>query len=648
MSLSHNNLRYGSTTHSKLLQAIRDRVGYSNSQFGSYHDRCRRDEDMYYAYVTPPSDESSSFEKSKRSGENSRPTYRTITIPYAYAIALTAHTYTSSVFMSRDPVFQVMGRHGETQDQELAMEACLSYHLHAGGMRPYLMNWMMDPFRYGAGIISTHWAEDYTTVGKIIELAEEEMGLYGKIFGSKRQFVEQRIRTYMGNRAYCVRPIDFIRDPRYSILDYQKGEYAGEFLTLDMASAEDLGKRGVYIKENVAKLKSLAPNKGQTMRKHGSNRQKEPDRESLFTACDSNSVRFSAEAVDFCWKIRPSEWGLGKSDSLIKYIFTVAEDEVILQARPMGNYHDRFPYNIMPLEVDAYKLASRSMMEIIEPLETAMGWLLNQHFYNVRKHLNNNGIIDPSKVVMQDLYTRPPGGYIRLRPSAYGQDPQSAFFQIPSTDITRAHLYDMRSMEEFAHRIVGVNDNVMGLVDPGGRKTAQETRISSSFATNRLKTQAEWFSATGFESLMQQMICNSQQFLTEGMKLSIGGSLLNRAIAQGQPPDQTYTNVTPERIAGMYDFVPVDGTLALDRMSIANMFRELIGQVSQIPQLAGQYDFLAAINHLGDLVGVHNLDRFRVKIAPNEVVQNQAQAGNIVPIKGEQTPGAGPGMRAVQ
>lgn len=617
MPLTHE-IPHNSATHAKLIAAIRDRLCYARSMLGGSWDRIRRDEDLFYAYTEAPTDEAGSYEHSR--DDKRRPAYRTITIPYSYAIALTDHTYISSIFLSRDPIFQVRGRHAETQNSELAVEACLAYQVHAGGMRPYLMNWLMDPFRTGVGIVACHWAKEYSTVAEIVDTTEGA-GLYGKLFGKKKQYIEKEVVSYEGNRVYAVRPTDFIRDPRYSLLEYQRGEFCGETMVLPRHHMEDMSNRGVFIKGNVKEALKL--NAAGTTAK-GSTRQPEPDRTRIFA--NSETERFAFEGLDFIWKIVPSEWGLGPSKKLTKYLFTIAEESIIVRATPLGAYHDMFPYAVIPLEIDAYKLTSRSMMQIVEPMETTMSWLLNQHFYNVRKHLNNNGIVDPSKIVMKDLYTRPPGGYIRMRPEAYGQDPSTAYFQMPTTDITRSHLSDMRLLEEFSQRLTGTNDNVMGLVNPGGRKTASEVRTSSSFATNRLKVQGEWFSTTGFKDLMRMMVSNSQQYITEERKLRIAGNL----VKPGQVP---YATVNPETIAGFYDFEPVDGNMPIDRISVANILRDLVMQAAQIPQLQQSFDFPSAISHIANLMGVRNFDSFKIQVVPDQQALQQAQAGNVVPLR---------------
>jgi hypothetical protein len=179
----------------------------------------------------------------------------------------------------------------------------------------------------------------------------------------------------------------------------------------------------------------------------------------------------------------------------------------------------------------------------------------------------------------------------------------------------------VRMIEEFGQRLLGVNDNLMGQVNPGGRKTAQEVRISSSFSTNRLKTQAEWFSATGFNQLSRMMISNSQQYMTAPQKLRVAGDL----------PAIQLVEANKETIAGFYDFNMVDGTMPIDRMASAAIMRDLFKEMIQT-QLASAYKVPDLFEYIAQLSGARAVKRFRIQVQDPGVLQQQAQAGNVVPM----------------
>jgi hypothetical protein len=152
--------------------------------------------------------------------------------------------------------------------------------------------------------------------------------------------------------------------------------------------------------------------------------------------------------------IVPKQMGLSPVGSPEKWVFTcgltagkgamsthtTGNAEVVVQARPLGCDHNKFPISCLEVEPEAYGLGSRSMPEVMEPIQNTLDWLINSHMYNVRKTMNNQFIMDPSKIVVGDVSDPAAGGVIRLRPSAYGTDVNTVVKQMQVVDVTKAHL----------------------------------------------------------------------------------------------------------------------------------------------------------------------------------------------------------------
>ena len=273
------------------------------------------------------------------------------------------------------------------------------------------------------------------------------------------------------------------------------------------------------------------------------------------------------------------------------------------------------------------------MLEVIRPLTDVLTWLINSHFYNVRRVLNNQLIVDPSMVTMKDV-TKPGQRIIRLKPTAYGRDVRLAVYQLQHVDVTRTHLQDASFVEQMIQRTSAVVDNVMGVQDRGGRKTATESRQNVGFSTSRLKTPVEYNSALALSPLSLRMLSNTQQFLSQEQKYKIAGNTLETA--------QRFVLATPEIIAGAYDFVPVDGALPVDRLAQANFWKELLMQMARSPQMIAEWDISGMLAHAMKLQGERNIDRFRrvpqmgMNIAqPGTDLQDQAKKGNVVPLGGQ-------------
>lgn len=618
----------------KILAEVRSRVRYSQTKLSSKHEEWRKAEETAIAYM--PEREVDAVRRADR--ENGLPSYTTIQLPYTTAVMLSAHTYLTSVFFGRDPVFQFTGRHGEGQQNVQAMEALLDYQKGVGMWLPPLYTWLHDAGKYGAGILGAYWEERIEAVTTLTE--DQELDILGRPTGRKTVRQDTKpILTYTGNKVYNVQPWDFLFDVRFPMRDFQKGNYCAVPFTLSWNECKRREAQGYFI--NLDEVKS-----GKSGESYGDNQLssalERPESSGGNEAPGTFGAYFAADRPELvkgyeCHiEIIPSEWNLGKSSYPEKWVFSCTQDfATLLGASPLGALHAMFPFQVLPLEMEGYGLTTRGMPETLEPIQQTLDWLINSHFYNVRATLNNNFVVDPSRVVMKDVLSPAPGKIFRLKPSAYGSDPRLAVHQLVTQDVTQNNLRDLQVMMGFGERALGVNDQLMGMLNTGGRKTATEIRTSTSFGVNRLKTIAEWFSAVGFDPLSQMMVKNSQQYYSGEMKFRIAGSLVQSA-------GQDFMTVTPDVIAGAYTYVPVDGTLPVDRYAQANLWRELMAQMRNFPQIMMQYDVGRIFEWVAQISGLKNINQFRIELGSPEQLMAQAAAGNVVPLGGGPAPAAGP------
>ena len=612
-------LRYGSDLHDKVRDRVLAREKVSAQAMQKRHAKWDRAEEDFKAYA-PAATEDTRRRAQRSKGQHE---YTTIIVPYSYASLLAAHTYQCSVFFSRTPVHQYSARHGQGAMGSSAMEAIIDYQVSVGGqMVPYYI-WPLDAGKYGIGILGSYWADERTVVARIedVPVIDEATGL--PIEGRMRtEIIREEIQGYKGNRVFNVRPYDWRPDPRVALVNFQAGEFCGR-LTHEGWSAV-LKNRDYF---NVEVLKEQT--KGYESMEHdnvGSGQVQLPEVNTPVQTRLAGDERGSISILEMVVEIVPSEWHLDDTDYPEKWFFKIANNRVIIQAEPFGHIHDKYPFDALFNEVDGYGMDQRGLLEIAQPINDAMTWAINSHFYNVRKALNDQVIYDPSRIHMKDATEGGPGRIIRVRPAGYGQDVHSMYAQIPVIDITGSHLKDTQLLGDLMQRITGVNDNIMGSVNPGGRKTATEIRTSSTFGINRLKTQAEYFSSTGFAPLSQKLVQNTQQFYDGDQMFKVAGS---SAI------NMQYLRVTPDSILGFFDFVPVDGTLPIDRFAQAALWKDVLMTAMQVPQLAQAYDIAGIFAWVSSqLLGLKNIDQFKVQMMPQQQIQSQMQQGNIIPIGG--------------
>lgn len=640
-------VKFGTPLHDRILKEVTSRFQLSYRKMSDRHKIWQNTDELFQAYVKETDEDA----KRRAKRESGQPQYTTITVPYSYAMLLAAHTYWSSVFLSRSPVFQFTGRHGEAQQKIQAVEAVMDYQVLVGEMLVPLYIWLLDAGKYGFGVLGNYWADEKQQIVQIVEkpvtfgLGDFQIPVPGKFKKVKERTFMQ---GYKGNKLYNVRPYEFFPDPRVSLVNLQKGEFCGRLIP-HLGWNEVMRKQASGEYFNVDRLNDLRQN-GKLYSMLGSS--------ALNLPMVDDSVEFSrkgsgVEVLEMTVELIPKEWELGTTSYPEKWVFTVSNISnapgiggsnsggLVIGCEPLGAIHNRFPFLIQSYEIDGYSHHGRGMMEIGKPLNDVMTWLINSHFFNVRKALNDQLIVDPSRIYMKDLTDGGPGKIIRVRPQAYGQDVNTMLKQLPIVDVTASHLPATQFVAELIQRALGVNDNIMGQVNPGGRKTATEVRTSSSFGINRLKTFSEYNSALGWAPLAQMMLQNTQQEFDGERMFKVAGDLLQ--------PNTNFVNVTPDDILGFFDFVPVDGTMPIDRFAQANMWKEILLGMEKMPMIAMQYDLAGIFSWMAQLAGLKNITQFRLQVAPDQVVQAQAQAGNLLPAsqagapKGTDSAGTGMG-----
>ena len=618
--------------HQKILDALVGRIRAGFDGQSELRTRWDNDDKQYVGYV-----KESALDRRRNEARDSAgtPDQVTIHIPYNYAMMAAAHTYITSVMFGRSPVWQVSGRTGEGQDREQAIESYLSYQVTAGLHLPHHYVWTHDALRYGYGILGSHWTEQVNTIARIVEKPKAWLGI--PMPGKPRmETVREEVYGYIGNKCYNVRPDCFFSDPRYPTWRFQEGEYCGRSFEISYLDLQDTEKFF-----NQRALKHLKPYDGGTSINGRGNPEGGyragtvldiPSQDSSASDYDLSVKNYKCDEIHV--NLIPSQWGLDpRADRPEKWCFIILEKCLIVSCQPLGLYHNMYPYDYIPAEVEGYDRASRSMLHTTQPLNQMMTWLMNSHLANVRKSINNQIITDPSRVVVSDITGPNAARLIRLKPSAYGTDIDKVFRQLQVTDITKTNISDMGVLADLMQKVTGVNDMVMGTLSQS-RRSATEVRGANGTAGNRLKTMVEHMSTVGFAPHVQKLIQTSQQFMTWEMKVKLAGDLPSFS-------GESTAVINPETISGFFDFEVIDGSAPIDRMAQVMMWNNLMQAAIKMPQVMQGLDFVRIFMHVGELGGIRNMSKYRINTMapgmgppPGTVPVGQAPTGVAPPPNG--------------
>lgn len=533
--------------------------------------------------------------------------YVDVHVPYSYAIMMSMHTYFCSVFLAKSPVLQFTGRHGEPEQNVQAVEALMDYQTTIGGhLAPYYV-WLLDASKNGLGVIWHHWCKEEIAVARYVE---QPITRAGVTFQKTKKVKEvARIPGYEGNKLFNVRCQDYLPDPRVPLHSPNKGEFQGRKFFMDCNTLYKGKATGQYINTERALAMAKARAGGAPITRYEMVSERLPQPGSDTAGNGAALMVDHIGCVEMVIELVPKHWNLGNSEYPEKWVFVVAENLIVIEAHPYGALHGKFPGETLEIEADGYNLGSRGILEIAKPLNNTMNWLFNSHFYNVRKSLNGDIIYDPTKISTKDIRDGGPGKRIRIKPEAYGEDIRKFLHVIPpDAAATQNHLRDLQIVADLMHQVTGVNSQLLGTPPSGGRKSATEIRTTASGSINRLKTATEYMSALGFAPLAQMLLQNTQENYDSEKKFKLAGDLVESA--------QQFINITPDTIAGSFDFTAVDGTLPIDRFALVSMWTNFFTQIRNFPQIGAQYDMGKLFGHVAQLGGLKDIKQFRINVGP--------------------------------
>lgn len=627
-----SKLRFGSELHGKVREAILERYRMSQRALARRHEKWRKDEERHQAYLPETEAEKARAQLRDNTGQAQQ---TNLVVPYTYAIQMTIHTYLSGVYLGRDPIFQFEGLDSTGSANKMGLEAAIRWTLKQGksAVRYYLH--LMDVCKYGIGITGGYWEEE--TVRFSQKVSKPQMvGSYAVPGTEEVTFEKREHLKFAGTRVVNIRPFNFYPDTRRSLFDYQKGEFL--VIKIEDMAIQDVMESDMYFnKENVAKTRRGAQDD------QGSTNIDRPIRhDDYWHPFDKNAMGVRPAHEAHIW-INPKEWGLGTSTRKELWVFTLFDDEVIIEAQPCDYMHGEFPYDAQFSEMNAHDLGLRSPGESVEQLQHLLDWLVNSHYYNVRKSLNDQFLVDPSLVRVKDLKDPAPGKLILMKPEGYGMGMlNQAVQQFKTVDVTASHLNDMGMVTEMMQKASGAMENVMGMQSPGSRRSAAESRSADAFSVNRLKTLADFGSEGYWGPHAIKHVQNMQQHMDKTLQVRISGDSIADMGGKGL---KSILEITPEQIVGAYEYVPVDGTLPIDRFAQAQMWKEFVMMGAQFPGVLETYDMGGLFTWVGEMQGMRGLRNFKLDVTDDEILLAQLKAGNMVSNEDFNTALSGSGER---
>lgn len=637
--------------HNSIRDHLLERIAMSERRMKQFYARWTLSERRVQAYVQLNDYEQALKEQNEASES---PKAIPLIVPYCYASQATVSTYLLHTFAGRKPIFQIGSNNAEGTEPAQKMEIMIQWNADSVRLVKHLWQFINDGQCYGLSILNTGWKEDkkLRTVwyDQPAGLIGQAASLIGMGSGSTKQKKREERLVFQGTGVRSIDPFLFFPDPRVPMVEVaRRGEFVNwrEYVGRHYLKGEEEQGRVKFVDRIPDAAASTRTSEGadanMSARSVLSGGQSQPGMDS---DAMTKSGKTYVQTDQGTYMIIPKELGLSNSTKVERWIFCLGNRQQIIQAQKFEADHDMHPVAVSEPFSLGYGFGQPGLHDYIGPLQDAMSWFMTSHMFNVRSALNNMFVVDPNMIEMQDLKSPKPGKIIRLKRAAYGQDVRSALTQLAVSDVTSRHIENLQVVMKMGDALVGTNDNLRGQQDFSGRKTATEVRTSGEAAASRLAALSRVISAQALVDLAEQMSLNFQQGLTETFYLGV----------VGQEGKITPVTISPEMVVGDFHYPIHDGTLPLDRIAMLDIWKDIWLQMEQNPELKQRYDTVKVFNWIAELGGARNIKSFErpgMSAVPNAVVgneeqiQQQAQAGNIVPAGAPGLPGTAPGLRLI-
>lgn len=622
------DLSPGSELHDKFVNMVYERAWESYNVMSSRHSSWEKINRNLTAYV--PLDV---VEQKIKDADDRKPVR--IIIPRSYAILETLLTYWMAAFGER-PYFRYEGVGPEDVLGAMLLELHIDKQmLRTKALLPIHTMWR-DSFTAGIGIVAINFERKTKRIR-----TQDSSNVWNSITNKFREVLgseyEEEIPIFEGNILSSIDPFNYLPDVNVPIQDVQKGEYVGwldqtNYVTLLSAEKENADS---YF--NVRYLQDI--NDGKSTIFSNTRYGQGTGRTDRYNAAEpSQNLARPIDVIRMPIKLIPDEHGLGDSPYPEKWMFSVAADNVLIQAEPMNYEHDEFPVAVCAPDYDGHTTCPISRLEVVYGLQESIDFLVSSHIENIRKSVNNMFVIDPEIVNINDFVESKGGLLARIRRKYWGQvgAVDKAVKQLTVNDITRNNYQDISIMSDIMRDSTAATDSLAGMFRKGGeRVTATESRGTRFSALSRLEKAAKITSIQAHQDIAHQCASNVVQ-LTDGeyMTRIHGRNAVELAELLGKDVGDRVP-LTPKDINIAYDIM--EGDSSIPASTDADMLIRAIQAVSGFPEAQAVLDIPRIIQLIARASGIKNIkDLIRRDVRPavtdDENVDEETRKGNIVPI----------------
>lgn len=646
------NLDPNGDTHKELLQALNDRIrrGYRTGE--TMRNSWRKLDHLQTAYVPP--DTHTAFDMDRDPKAPIR-----VVVPVSRANLDTMVAYAAGVFFG-DPtgMYPLTARSSkEAMIRAAKMDRLLNAQAQWFQHKLSHFTSLRDTFLYGLSAKAPIWRKHSRKEPVPTEVTEVLFTMIRKEMPDIRigdiiRTLEERV-YHEGSYIENIDVYSLILDPHATLNRYQESEFIGYWKRSNamlLLRDETDDEMRLFNCKYVYDL-----TKSDDARSKTANWLQESGRHEMTDAMSSDMVPGSMESrttneIDIAylfWRMIPSEWGIGDTDTPELWAFAVAGEQVIIQAYPLDYDHGMIPMVMDGPQTCGYDMLPVSSLAATYGLHQFIDWKVRMHYWNASRVHNSMFVLDGSMINAEDFRKGGPRQIIRLQRPLYGDANIDRFIkQLQFHDMTNDYPNHVQALMQFNDYCVGTHAITQG--DMSGmpeRPTQWGLQAAQQAALSRLAKDCQVVTEQSYYTLIRQMCHNNVQFLDNDMIVQILGSRYEDQLRDefGLAPGMDDLVVSPWDLdMGSFEIEPLN---RMQKETDIQAMSQMVDRMLSIPEVAmdafGGMDvsrmFLSIIRKMG-FENVHEFRReggqmpgMQAQVLPDEQVMAMQQAGNMVP-----------------
>lgn len=625
-----------SDLHSKIANMVLNFARESGEKMAVRHPSWRKIDETQTAFI--PTDEKERIEQGK---DSRKPVH--IVMPMSRACLETQVTYDCAAALE-DPIFGYIGTGPEDRFGAMMCELEIQRQSVINKFVLNLMTMFRDARKYGFGVVHPQWKR---RMGQ--EIIDVPATTFLGIPIGKRRVVSERVVTE-GNRLFNIDPYRFWPDPKVSISEIQDAEFLCWGRTTDRNALLSMEHSGGYGYFNCEYLRKEGAMRSRLMDEYSSGR----DTKSGFDKTTGTTESTPVDVITMFVRLIPFDVKLGPSKYPEVWCFEVAGDQLVIKAEPMNFRHGMYPITVAAPTYDGYSICPTSDQETIYGMQMVLDFLINQFIRDQKKTGNDMMGADPSMWDLSTLEDPEPGRVLLLDRDYWGRPNavNDGLMQLKFNNTTASNIPAAGFIADFMKQATGANDNVQGVSQARSEAiTATEASGARQSSLSRLQKDVRVMDVMGMTDLAIMLASNTQQFMSLQHYVKVVGRNEEQLMQEFgvYMPQYPYVLLNRDVLDVNLDIMPRNGTIpgGANLGALQAWFTTMMsnpGSASAIDVIRygkrfareagiqGGVDDLFIVTPQQRLLNAMMQNVVQTNVQPDEKVEKEAQAGNLVPV----------------